>query len=388
MTRLHIPKGLVLLSLIGCGQTSIHLDDVPATAGAGGESPAPSDGRPSPLSDAPPGEPTEPSTDSNPYLSDQPQVSALAVDDTRLYWITAAPARDTFRVESVRGCLKDACAETAFEYVRDTGDYTTIVDAAIDRSSIYWALLDEAGSPGYSTIFRCPLHGCDREPHTVVVVPGIVTSIASDGDHVYWTQSWHATVSRCPVTGCVEATPLAFDGYGRSIAVGPELVYWIRERSSALPAILAVPKDGGPVLELTPPLNAPGSLALGPGHVFFTQRYSFGEVGYCPLHGCDGEIGVLVSSQRFPFSIATDGQHVYWRNAEPLASSRVPAIMKARFAPGSSEARALAVQRPSDHPFERTIAVDDAFVYWTDPGPADSGSSIDASIRRTPKDLP
>jgi hypothetical protein len=119
------------------------------------------------------------------------------------------------------------------------------------------------------------------------------------------------------------------------------------------------------------------------GHGLFTDgKHQYdGEILACAKTGCAGSPTLVAGSAYGPYRLATDGLHVYWteQDASLPNSASSPFLLRRCPTTGCGDAPVTLVSGltgPSD------VAVDEAYVYWTD-----GGSRYDASGRvwRAPK---
>jgi hypothetical protein len=302
--------------------------------------------------------------------------SALALDDTRVYWSTAEWVFDrpelANEIKVVRSCAKADCAGTVVTYA--TQQETTQV--TVSATHVFWG----AGPDRYQTsndfnIYACPISGCVGPPR-VVAKSFHATGFAIDETSVYWIGD-DATVLKCPVEGCQGApTLVGLLNYGPpSAALFPPLVvdathvYLItgKESPPVSGTIVAIPKDGSaPARTIAEGRPFPAWLTVDATNIYWTERHMAGSVRSCPLAGCTGEPTLLASDQPYPGSLAVDAERVYWINFRsavypPNAGSTSGELLACPLSGCGSNPTVLAANQPEP----RTIAIDGTHVYWT-----------------------
>jgi hypothetical protein len=331
------------------------------------------------------------------FVPEQSDAQALAVDETRLYWLTgyASPAFNAGkeRPAHVRSCLKTNCAGATIAY--DTWPAAGSVfpsfpkdpfsALSVSSGRVYWSRFTPSGS--YQLV-SCASTGCVGAP-AVLTETSSVSSLASDAQAVYWLSWSDKAILTCQVGGCdspeVFASVTAFETKG--LAVDSSFVYWLDTDAELDWAVMRAPKDRseGPRV-LATGLNQPASLALNSRYVSFSSRYSVGQVAYCPLAGCANSPTAVATNQPYPLSIASDEQSIYWLNAPPRASTKTRAVMRANFGDAGAEPTEIDVVSTPELPSPQAIAVDDSFVYWISWGAQDKHLTFPhASIQRVAK---
>jgi hypothetical protein len=216
-----------------------------------------------------------------------PGPTAIAVDDSFVFWISSAGQR-------ILRCPKGATNCTPF-VVLAPFEMSTL---ALDALNVYTI----AGS----SVLACPKTGCRNAP--VVVASGIGSpyDIAVQGDTLFMldyppdpgstSAPTYAAVVKCPVTGCGSPpTVLAWDENPSGLATDGRYVYWISETLAGQPTSIkrcAVCGCGG-----TPEVILPASAAVTTYnvwtdgvHLFFIDQlpslpWSFRLLA-CSVDGC------------------------------------------------------------------------------------------------------
>lgn len=205
--------------------------------------------------------------------------------------------------------------------------------------------IDQAGGGG---VFAVPIVGGATR---VLATGGAPSSIAVNGDYVYWTDPANQTVARVAITGGPTLTSPPFTpvgGFVPSIIVGvANAVVTLTGSNSNTGEIRQYGSDLGPNL-VTNGLTNPFSLtAIG-------TRFYWTEGG--PGYVASGEVGMPTRKQLYKESdaesITADPAGVYWTS---------PSTGKIRGSIGLTTPITLA----SGEIEPRSIAADGTYVYWT-----------------------
>jgi hypothetical protein len=318
---------------------------------------------------APPdnGESDRPTTVPKWLAAHQYGCDALALDDTRVYWSTAAgppPWRPDLAADAfvLRSCRKNDCAGTLVTYWQSQSSKQ--FQMTVNRTRVFWA---ESTYWGETTaILTCPIAGCDGRP-AHFVVGGIETwALVADDSYVYWVSD--KALSKCPVEGCFDGptlmTPAAGLAGPGTLAASATHLYWSQQG-----AIMTAPKDGSsPASVIADGLHAPRSITVDAHNVYWAENYSFGAVKSCPLTGCMGAPNVLASNQRYPALLKVSGDRAYW-----FTSLDGPSSFWASDATASTQLVECSVKGCGSGPTmlagaqggPHGIAVDATHVYWT-----------------------
>jgi len=100
---------------------------------------------------------------------------------------------------------------------------------AVGGSNVYWNEFVTSGMMANATIQECATTGCRDSP--TALSPGFGAAMVADGQNVYWTTGYNATVMECPIGGCGKASVQLWSGEANQITAGIAVdetdVYWL-----------------------------------------------------------------------------------------------------------------------------------------------------------------
>jgi hypothetical protein len=318
---------------------------------------------------------------------------SLAIDDTRVYWITQGvpetlPGQFPRECSVVRSCAKDDCAGTVvtYAYLQSLPRYL-----AVNQNSVFWDRT--GGRTPIPQIVSCPITGCRGEP--LVIASGISPiSLVADESHVYW-QSSDAALLRCPVQGCVGAPELvaSLDQFSPqdTLTLDGSNLYWLTGNGAAKPGgVATVPKDGSaPARSIVEGVLMPRSLAIQGDTVYWSESYTGGAVKRCPFAGCSATPMVLASSVELPALLDVDGDRAFWFLSTGMwygqAGQDAPAQLVQCSVDGCGSSPTVLVTEPHG---PVALAVDSTHIYWAASGEKKSHESDqydDSTIQRLPR---
>jgi len=145
--------------------------------------------------------------------------------------------------------------------------------------------------------------------------PGPIVATATG---IFWTNlgagAPHGDIMSLPFTGGVPSTIVT--GQVGPIAADSSNFYWAQGSSSSQSDdILSMPLGGGPTTTIAPGVDA-ADFAVDARNVYYVNQGTNandnqdGSIVAVPLSG--GPAVTLAAAQNSPFSIATDGENVYW----------------------------------------------------------------------------
>ncbi len=184
----------------------------------------------------------------------------VAVDGTRLYWITADEVRGRYVEGGTPGGVSIASGQAS------------PVDLTLTATRVLWT---SYGTSDYSGSVRlADLDGSNQQ--TVAQSLQQPRGLATDPTYLYWTNAGNGTVMRSPLDRSSQpAAVVSSAATPNDVAVDLDWLYWL---------------EGG---------NAP--------------YYDDGRVMALRLDGSGGK-RTLASGQRYPRALAVDAQCVYWVN--------------------------------------------------------------------------
>ena len=206
--------------------------------------------------------------------------------------------------------------------------------------------IDQAGGGG---VFALPLIGGNAR---MLSVGGAPSSIAVDGNYVFWTDPANQNVQRAPIAGgTITKTPpfQPIGGFVPSIIVAAgDAVVTLTGSTGNSGVIQQFGLDLGTTTAAASGLTNPFSLAANGSLLYWTE----GGAGYV----ASGQVGMTSRTPRFqegdPEAIAADAAGVYWT---------IPSAGKIRGSIGGAAPITLA----SGENQPRSIAADGTYVYWT-----------------------
>jgi hypothetical protein len=286
--------------------------------------------------------------------------TAIAVDDTSVYWINAGvpggpggKVPPIFTGAQVLKCAIAGCrnSPTVLADIAEPGSGYGLPSAlALDSASVYWV----AGG----SVLACSKTGCSCSP-TVIAAQVDARAVAVSSDTVYFTSS-SGSVGSCPVAGCTGGpSSIATGQVGPAgITLDPATLYWA-DNSAVMacalggclssPAILWQGKAGSSQANTT-------GIAVDGDNLYWTnaQPLQLGDVMQCPKSNCEGGLVTLGSARTEPRGIAVDGADVYWFEAT--------GVMKCTIG-GCNDSPTIVAAATG-----QALAVDAARVYYADFG--------------------
>jgi sugar lactone lactonase YvrE len=215
----------------------------------------------------------------------------------------------------------------------------------------------------------------DRQPYP--------SSIALDGDYVYWTSAVAGAVLRVSKRGGSPVALAADLGCPLSLAVD-ELAVFVT-LCEDYGAIVRIPKRGGEPEPIAPGEVFPACLALDRERVYWTAQGEDRDSGrVCSATKAGGDLTVLAEGQAGPDGIGVDQAHVYWLTRDdyvhmaPKAGGRATVLHRPHEAveelllsgeeinAESSIPRSgmISMHRDASPPAVRRLALDEETVYW------------------------
>jgi hypothetical protein len=329
--------------------------------------------------------------------------NALALDDTRVYWLDYDYA----------ACSGDAgsCIRTNGKVmsVAKTGGVTTTlasgqvepIGIAVDDGRVFWT---NSGFPGYPSYDGTVLSVAKTGGSVVTLASGQgwASGIAVDATDVYWTASPYDCPDGggCSVVGNVMRmskagggpTTLAAGNWflaDSSLVLDATDVYW--SQAFVVGAVMRVPKGGGKVSTLKSPFldGLLGAIAVDATRVFFAED-ECADAGACMFHSgaiwsvpTSGKHAKKIATGLNTLALAADEANVYWADAieGDGGASNLWNVMSTPTAGGGASATLA-----SDQEYPRAIAVDSTSLYWgTEYCATDGGACTGSLVKLTPK---
>jgi hypothetical protein len=326
-----------------------------------------------------------PSKDPTVLGSIDEQVTNIAVDDERLYWMGSQGQFTGFGGFSLRGCEKKNCASTLVTY--DSGEAEPAGSFGVENGQIYWFHFhSEEPSPRWD-LRGCDVSGCASAARMVVAdIAWQNSPVAYSSDAVY------LGLTRIPLSGNAPAlaiaTVAASTDWIMTIGIQDDYLYWV-EPSPGLTGTLrraftsgdSAPEDLAHDVEIAPPPYFRSELAFDSSYVYWTQGTLKGAIERCPLAGCTGAPEVVAAPIRSPLTARIDGSKIYWLHDSSTQGFEVSSCTLGN----CTQASLLA----SGVDGANALAIDDQYLYTAS---TDHGLNPDlpwnnpmAQIRRFPK---
>ncbi|MET0594395.1 MAG: hypothetical protein ABW133_16960 [Polyangiaceae bacterium] len=310
MTMSRAMLAMTLL-VAACGGETLDIGREP-TDGTGGAT-----GDPSNDSGAPGGP-----TNSTVIVSPERTIRDLALYDEHLYWVALGSGDST-----LERCRPTDCQNTTEVLGRLVSGYTFL------GRDLYMIALDPGSSPQTSSLVSCPLHDC-ASPKKVATITK-PSSVLVDDSGIYWSTNFDTSIYACPLAGCDAPARTVVDGFFSLgyLASDERHLYYLVETANGGPHDLAsVLKDGSaPPVVIAKSLKNPTRIRVRDGFVYWSSVGPQGYVARCPLRGCvNAEPEILAGKQRYPLSVEPEGDSIFWlnENAGTLAGSTTPATIQ------------------------------------------------------------
>ena len=245
--------------------------------------------------------------------------TGVAVDADHVYWAGYDSSTTPGSYSIGRANLDGSGVEPRFISLA-----TQPEDVAVDGEHVYWA--QRFGS-SYS-IGRADLDGTDVDESFIITGTYLLTAVAVDSNHVYWTSLTPyaieptSSIGRANLDGSgVEQSLIKTSSYSFGLAVDADHVYWTHQGNGTIGRanLDGSSVDQGFLTELGGVLG----VAVDTNHIYWTTRRRsigneppqdwVGTIGRANLDGSAAERS-FISSESHMVDAAADGGHVYWVN--------------------------------------------------------------------------
>jgi len=263
------------------------------------------------------------------------QVSRIAVDAERIYWMGSQGwwSPDGVAPTALRSCKKADCENSLVTY--DSGHAGPEFGFAVRDGQIYWFhFLGPFSKPRWS-IFACEVAGCKGGTPTQTTPSGLDgygLAVAYGSDAIYASVQLDAdsiTVYRIPFPGHTGPAELTTSATGDVLALGihGDYLYWAEGEATPTPppSTLRRARVSGNETPQTLAKNVqlanygygadvlcPRGLAFDSSYIYWRQGTLDGAIQRCPLSGCAGAAEVVVAPIRSPLSVLVADSKLYW----------------------------------------------------------------------------
>ena len=275
---------------------------------------------------------------------------SIASDGVDVFWGAEGPGGLGAIGYVLSNAICGGAPETLDSISDDLGPY---VQVAVNATSVYWLLDDDANPPTIGVCAKTGSAGCST------LVTGMmqqdIAGLVVDDANVYFAYEEHG-IMKMPV-GSTTPTSLAPRGFAVSMAVDATDVYWLGPSIYSFYAGLWKCSINGCGTNATQLSTVQGDSYLAVDSVNVYSADFNGFVYVCSKSGCGSSPAKLADTTNTR-GIATDGVNVYWTAYDGTSTGW---IMKC--AVGGCGMSPTMLVTEQDEP--TAIAVDATSVYWT-----------------------
>lgn len=237
------------------------------------------------------------------------EIGSIAVDAQNLYWVDIGANYDA---GAVFKCPKFDCANHVTTLASGLASPSHL---AVDATSLYWVNVGDDADNDHAAVLECSISGCPAGPSIIAEIgAGPERALSIDSANIYWVDDQQ--VLACPKTGC---------------AGGPKVL------ASQQPGVSSVASDGnsvfwgsspddshfGPIVscgvmgcansptEILAKDREPTLMLVDDSNVYWTDTPTdVTAMETCPKTGCQGAPKTLMNIEILAMTM--DAKNLYW----------------------------------------------------------------------------